>query len=145
MSGAEEGAAPAASWRRRLEGLWALKSLLVGVGAVVIALVLGWLVLGLGGSTRAAAMLGLAVAWLFTYVANRRWAFDDSDASLTSSGAKFLAMAVGTTLVHGQVVTWLVDTWAVPFTVAKLLGDALVVTIPNLLIMRFVVFPKRAR
>ncbi|MBL8920569.1 MAG: GtrA family protein [Myxococcaceae bacterium] len=135
---------PSRPWWRRLERLWAFRSLLVGAGAVLIALVIGWIVLGLGGPTRAAAMLGLAVAWLFTYVANRVYAFGDSDATLASSGIKFVAMAVGTTLVHGQVVTWLTDTIGVPFTVAKLAGDVLVVTIPNLLLMRFVVFPKRA-
>lgn len=131
-------------WWSRLERLWAFRSLLVGAGAVVVALVIGWVVLWLGGPTRAAAMLGLAVAWLFTYVANRVYAFDDSDAPVASSGLKFVLMAVGTTLVHGQVVTWLTDSLAVPFTIAKLLGDALVVTLPNLLIMRYVVFPRRA-
>lgn len=134
---------PSRPWWRRLERLWALRSLIVGAGAVIVALVIGWIVLAFGGSARVAAMLGLAVAWSFTYVANRAWAFDDSDASLGSSGLKFVVMAVATTLVHGQVVAWLTETWSVPFTIAKLLGDVLVVTIPNLIIMRFVVFPKR--
>lgn len=134
---------PSRPWWRRLERLWAIRSLLVGVGSVVLALAIGWIVLAFGGPTRAAAMLGLAVAWVFTYVANRVWAFDDSDASLASSGFKFVVMAVVTTLAHGQVVTWLSDGWGVPFTAAKLLGDVLVVTVPNLLIMRFIVFPKR--
>lgn len=132
-------------WLQRLKDLWAIRSLVVGVGAVLIAVVLGWVVLGLGGPTRLATMGGLAVAWVFTYVANKTWAFSDSDASVAGSTVRFVLMAVGTTLVHGQVVVWLTEGVGLPWTVAKLLGDVLVVTVPNLLIMRFIVFPRRAR
>lgn len=134
---------PGTGWLQKLKDLWAVRSLVVGVGAVVIAMVIGWVVLGLRGPTRLATMLGLAVAWVFTYVANRTWAFSDSDASVAGSSVRFVVMAVGTTLVHGQVVVWLTDDLGLPWTVSKLLGDVLVVTVPNLLIMRFLVFPRR--
>lgn len=129
---------------QRLFGRWEVKSLLVGGGSVVLALVLGWLVLWLDGSTRAAAMVGTGVGWVFTYFANRAFAFSDSDAPLASSGVRFTLMAIGSSLAQGQVVVWLCDGLGLPYTVAKLIADAVVVTVPNLLIMRYLVFPSAA-
>lgn len=126
----------------RLSKFWAARSLAAGAVAVCFDLALGGLVLWFGGSTRAAAMSGNVLGTTLTYFFNRYFAFKDSNAPMMTSGAKFFAMQACLGVAHGQVVVWLRDFLGIPYVPAKMAADALVVAIPQLMLMRHVVFPK---
>jgi putative flippase GtrA len=87
-------------------------------------------------------MTGTTVGSIFTYFSNRYFAFGDSAAPLVRSGSKFVLMTIIINTVHGQVVVWLRDDFGFPYPLAKIIADLLVATIPQLIFMRFVVFPK---
>lgn len=127
----------------RLSRFWAARSLAIGALSVSLDLSLGGLVLWLGGPTRAAAMAGTALGSTFTYFANRYFAFRDSQEPVSKSGLKFIAMQATMSVIHGQVVVWFRDGLGLPYVPAKMAADLLVVTFPQLLIMRHVVFPKK--
>lgn len=129
---------------KRLSKWWAVRSLAVGAVSTTLDLLTGGLVLWLGGPTRAAAMLGNAVGTTWTYFANRHLAFKDHRASFVDSAWKFVLMNVVLGIVHGQVVVWFRDDAGIPYVVAKMMADLLVVTGPQLLLMRYVIFPKQA-
>jgi putative flippase GtrA len=122
---------------------WATRSLLVGAVSVALDLSTGVLILTLGGPTRAAAMSGTTVGSIFTYFANRHFAFKDHQEPVAKSGLKFFAMQAVLSTIHGQVVVWLRDSMGVPYAIAKMMADMMVVTGPQLLIMRHVIFPKK--
>lgn len=127
---------------RRISQSWITRTLAVGAVSVSIDVSLGLLVLWLGGPTRAAAMVGSTTGSIFTYFANRHFAFRDSKVPLARSGIKFAVMTLITNTLHGQVVVWYRELWGMPYVVAKLAADLTVVTIPQLLLLRHVVFPK---
>lgn len=126
----------------RLSKWWLVRSLAIGIVSVSLDLATGGLVLWLGGSTRMAAMSGTTVSSTITYFANRHLAFRDSDSSFAPSALKFILMALVTNLIHGQVVVWFRDGSGIPYAFAKMLADMLVITGPQLLLMRYWVFPR---
>lgn len=128
---------------RRLSRWWAARSLAIGAVSTTLDLATGGLVLWLGGPTRAAAMLGNAVGTTWTYFANRHLAFKDHQAPLVGSAWKFALMQLGLGVIHGQVVVWLRDGAGLPYVLAKMTADLLVVTFPQLWLMRYVVFPRK--
>jgi putative flippase GtrA len=115
---------------------------MIGAVSTTLDLCTGGLVLWLGGPTRAAAMAGTTVGSTFTYFANRHFAFKDHAEPVAKSGIKFFAMQAILGVIHGQVVVWLRDGAGIPYVVAKMMADLMVVTGPQLLIMRHIVFPK---
>lgn len=126
----------------RLSTFWLARSLAIGAGSVALDLSIGGLVLWLGGPTRLAALCGTTVSSTITYFANRHLAFRDSTTTFAPSAARFALMALGTNLVHAQVVVWLRDDSGIPYAFAKMLADLMVITGPQLLLMRYWVFPR---
>ena len=127
----------------RIAKLWAARSLGVGALSTVLDLCMGGLVLWAGGPTRAAAMSGIAVGATFTYFANRHFAFKDHQEPVAKSGLKFVLVQVVLGLMHGQVVVWLRDSLGIPYAFAKMMADLMVVTGPQLVLMRYFIFPKQ--
>ncbi len=127
----------------RVWKFWASRSLMIGAVSTTLDLCTGALVLWAGGSTRVAAMSGTTVGSTFSYFANRHFAFQDHQEPVAKSGLKFFVMQAVLGTLHGQVVVWLRDALGVPYVVAKMSADLLVVTGPQLLIMRHFIFPKK--
>lgn len=127
----------------RLTKWWAFRSLAVGAVSVALDVSLGLTVLAAGGPTRLAAMCGTTVGSTWTYFANRHFAFKDHQEPVARSGLKFVLVQAVLNTAHGQVVVWLRDGFGVPYVAAKLMADVLVVTFPQLWLMRNVVFPKQ--
>lgn len=127
----------------RIWKFWAARSLMIGAVSTALDLTTGGLVLLLGGPTRAAAMSGTTVGSTFSYFANRHFAFKDHKEPVAKSGLKFFLMQAVLGIMHGQVVVWLRDGLGVPYLIAKMCGDLLVVTGPQLLLMRYFIFPQQ--
>ena len=127
----------------RIYKFWATRSLMIGAASTTLDLCMGGLVLFLGGPTRAAAMAGTTVGSTFSYFANRHFAFKDHKEPVAKSGLKFFVMQAVLGTIHGQVVVWLRDSLGLPYVIAKMSADILVVTGPQLLIMRHFIFPKK--
>jgi putative flippase GtrA len=149
----------------RFKGWWVTRSLAVGAATTCIDVSVSSTALflgkrnGLDGTvklallegplsptlnlTSCAAMLGGVSGTIATYVLSRSFAFKDSDASVSKSAPKFLAAIVAGMLIHGQVVYFLRDVVGVAFVPAKILADMLVFLGPQLVVLRWVVFPKR--
>lgn len=125
----------------RIWKFWAARSLMIGVVSTTLDLTTGALVLWLGGPTRAAAMSGTTVGSTFTYFANRHFAFKDHREPVAKSGLKFFLVQAVLGIMHGQVTVWLRDGVGIPYMIAKMMADLLVVTGPQLLLMRHFVFP----
>ncbi len=128
---------------QRIYRFWLSRSLMIGAVSTTLDLSTGVLLLWLGASTRIAAMAGTTVGSTFSYFANRHFAFRDHQEPVASSGLKYVLMQAVLGLAHGQVVVWLRDGLGVPYLVAKMIGDLLVVTGPQLYIMRHFIFPAK--
>lgn len=127
---------------KKLIDSWVARGLGTGAVASVIDHVLGLTLAAVGVPTRFAAGSGKAAGSLFSYFAHRRFTFRDHSQSVVSSGAKYVFFAVLIGLAHGQVTVWLRDGLGLPYLVAALAADLLVVTPSWLLALRFVIFPK---
>ena len=125
----------------RIWKFWAARSLMIGAVSTMLDMSTGLAVLWLGGPTRAAAMSGTTVGSTFTYFANRHFAFKDHKEPVAKSGLKFALMQLVLGIAHGQVTVWLRDGLGVPYLIAKMCADMLVVTFPQLWLMRNFIFP----
>ncbi|MBL8950731.1 MAG: GtrA family protein [Myxococcaceae bacterium] len=126
---------------RELVSGWAVKSLLVGAVATGIDLCIGsGLVFVLGWPTAAAAMAGLGVGSTLNFLGQRRFAFNAEKVAMPA--VKWAAMTAVQTVVHGQLAHLLRDGWGAPYPVAKLVSDFVVFGALQLLLLRYVVFPK---
>ncbi len=130
---------------KKLVGSWVARGLGTGAVASIIDHVLGLTLAALGVPTRFAAMGGKTAGAIFSYFAHRRFTFRDHDQSVVSSGAKYVFFAIVIGLAHGQVTVWLRDGLGLPYLVAALAADLLVVTPSWLVALRFVIFPKASR
>ncbi len=152
------------SWLQRLRKWWVARSLVVGALAVVVDLTIGNLLLWIGklngfdrttqwsvsllglrptlNLTSTAAMVGGIFGPITTYFLNRSFAFADSKAPVHKSAAKFVAAIGVGTIVHGQLVYWLRDVVGFDFVPSKLIADVMIFTVPQLLVLRFFIFPK---
>lgn len=140
----DQGEQAGALWRR-LWGSWATRSLAVGALATVIDVLVGAGMLhALGARTRLSAMVGVAVGAAFTFVANRYLAFREHDPKLAKPALRFALATAVAMLFHGQLVVLLRDQLGVPFVFAKVAADVAVFSVGQLLVLRYVVFPKRA-
>jgi putative flippase GtrA len=132
------------SWWKRLTGWWATRSLAIGAGATVVDVTIGTLLVSVAHlSTRPSAMLALAVGTTLNFLAHRYFAFREHNPKLASPAMRWLLMTVVQTLVHGQLVVMLRDWWGVPFVLAKMAADIVVFSAAQLLLVRYVVFPKK--
>lgn len=123
---------------------WATKSLAMGSLATVVDLSFGAVLLWLHSPTRVAAMVGTTAGGVFTFFANRYFAFKEKNPKLASPALKFVIVAGLSTIVHGQLVVMLRDWWGVPYVPAKIGADLVVFTFGQLVLLRYVVFPKAA-
>lgn len=127
----------------RVKNLWVTRSLVVGAVSTVLDLGLGGLLLWLGAPTRWAAMAGTLAGSVFSYFAQRAFAFRDQE-PMRRTLPRYALVAVTASTVHGQVVVWL-SGWGLPYVAAKLTADVLVYSVGQMLLLRYVVFPlKRA-
>jgi putative flippase GtrA len=120
---------------------WVVRGLSAGAVTAVVDHTVGLLLIALGLPTRVAATGGKVAGALFSYVAHRTFTFKDHQQSVARSGVKYLAVAVTVTALHGQVVVWLRDGAGLPYLVAAVLADVLVVTPSWLLALRYLIFP----
>ncbi len=128
---------------QRLWKSWATRSLAIGAGATVIDIGVGLLcVTGLGLATRIGAMLGVAVGATFCFFMNRYFAFREHNPQLASPAAKFIVATAASMVIHGQFVVMLRDHFGVPFVVSKMIADVGVFSLGQLLVLRYLVFPK---
>ena len=127
----------------RVWKFWGSRTLMIGAVSTTLDLCTGGLVLWLGGPTRAAAMAGTTVGSTFSYFANRYFAFQDHEEPVARSGLKYLLMQATLGILHGQVTVLLRDDAGIPYVAAKMMADVMVVTWPQLLLMRYFIFPKR--
>ncbi len=122
---------------------WATRSLAVGALATGIDLIIGTsLNSGFHVETRISAMSGSIIGGAFTYFANRFFAFKEKNPELASSMLKFVVVTCFSSIVHGQLVVWLHDSLAWPFVVAKMVADVAIFTFAQLLVLRYIVFPR---
>lgn len=129
---------------RRVWGSWATRSLAVGPFATIVDVsVLLLMVKVLHRSTRVGAMMGVLVGSIFTFFANRFFAFRDRDPNVAPAAFKFALTTIGAMLLHGQLVVMLRDHWGIPVVISKILADLLVFSVGQLLMLRYVIFRKK--
>lgn len=131
-----------ASFFQRLSQWWAARTLALGVVATALDLGLGMTLRAFGVPTRTAAMSGTTLGATFNFFANRSLAFRDHQQPFVRSVIKYVVMAVTLSAIHGQVTTWLCDGKSLPYPLAKVLADVLVITLNQPLLLRYFVFPR---
>lgn len=129
----------------RLWRSWATRSLAVGgVATALDVLTLLACVKLARLPTPLAAMCGVVVGAVWAFFANRRFAFQDSAGRLGPQALRYGVATGVAMLVHAALVGWLADRVGVPVVLAKLGADVAVFTVGQLLLLRYVVFPKGA-
>ncbi len=131
----------ALSLLQRLKDSWAVRSMMVGAVSTVLDLGLGATLLAGGAPTRAAAMAGTLLGATFSYFANKRFSFKDSHLKGQSSALRYALVTLLSSTVHGQLVVWFTGL-GLPYVPAKFAADFLVFNLGQLLLLRYVVFPK---
>jgi putative flippase GtrA len=121
---------------------WATRSLAMGSLATVVDLTFGGVLLFFNAPTREAAMVGTTMGAVFTFFSNRYFAFREHDPKLASPAFRFAVVAFLSSVVHGQLVVMLRDWWGVPYVPAKIAADLVVFSFGQLLLLRYVVFPR---
>ena len=130
--------------KNKINSSWALKSLLIGLCCGVVDTTIGTsLVYFLDVPTRIAAMSALTVGTTLNFLAQRYFAFKEKDAKVAGPAMRWIIMTLCQTFLHGQIVVMMRDWWGVPYVPAKLTADLLVFTGLQLLLVRYVVFPKK--
>lgn len=129
---------------QKLRDGWASRSLAVGAASTVLDLGVGGLVLLFDdGATRVASMTGIGAAAVFAFFANRYFAFRDTQPDLARPAIRYALLMMVATLIHGQFVVWLRDGHEVPYALAKMGADFAVFTVGQLVVLRYIVFPKK--
>lgn len=123
---------------------WATRSLAVGAVAtaldVVILLVCVKLFLL---PNPVGAMIGVLFGSTFTFFANKYFAFRDHNPGVAPQAAKFVvATAIGM-MFHAQFVYFFADRLGLPVVLAKFGADILVFTVGQMLVLRYLIFPKK--
>lgn len=161
-SGHAEASIPVVKSRlQRFWKSWATRSLIIGaVGAGIDIIITNLLVLHLDFSWRWGAMTGLIVGASVNFLLNRYIAFREH-AAFVSPLVRFAVMTAVQSLIHGQVVVmigalmrdvvWPLHRWGIEatalesmkLTFAKMVADVLVFTVLQLVILRYVIFPRK--
>lgn len=123
---------------------WATRSLAMGGIATVLDIVIllvcvrvFWLPNPVG------AMIGVTCGAIFTFFANRHFAFRDHHPDLAPQALRFVLATGAAMLIHGGLVWLLADRWGVPVVLAKLAADVAVFSVGQLLVLRYIVFPRK--
>lgn len=122
---------------------WATRSL--GVGAVATALdvvILLIVVKSFGLPNPVGAAVGVTFGTIFTFFANKHFAFRDRRPELAPQALKYVATWLPAMAIHATLVGLLADRVHVPVVISKLIADVLVFAVGNLLILRYIVFPR---
>jgi putative flippase GtrA len=137
----------------RLWKSWATRSLVAGGIATVVDILVGLGVLAVFDSfnehlpphraVSIAAMVGVAVGTMVAFVVNRFFAFKEKNPKVAGPALKFLLATAVAMVIHGQLVAFLKVQYAVPFPIAKMGADLAVFSVGQLLVLRFLVFPKK--
>lgn len=126
---------------KRVYTSWATRSLAVGAGATVVDLLVGnALLFGLHFTTAASAMCALAVGSTVNFLGQRRYAFNEK--KVATPAWKWALMTAIQAPIHGQLVAVFRERLGVPYTFAKMTGDLVVFGVLQLVILRYLVFPK---
>lgn len=89
-----------------------------------------------------AAMCGLAVGATLNFLLNRNYAFRDCSANLGTTAVRYAA-AIGCLMaLHAPAVGMLTDRLELPIIVSKLIADVTLLAGGQLLLLRYVVFPR---
>lgn len=129
-------------WHRIWES-WATRSLAVGALATALdVMILLAIVHLLAWPNAAASAVGVTVGSTFTFFANRHFAFRDHTPDLAPQAIKFVLSTGVALLLHAWLVWFLADQHGVHVVIAKLISDLLVFTCGQLLVLRYLVFPK---
>lgn len=151
FSDAPEAAAlnPSAHPLRSLAGVvrkawdsWATRSLAMGGIATGLDVVVLLVCVHFGLPNPVAAMVGVTAGAIFTFFANRHFAFRDHKPELAPQAIKFTAATGGAMFIHAGLVYLLADRWGVPVVIAKLIADVGVFSVGQLFLLRYLVFPK---
>lgn len=122
---------------------WVSRSLMVGAAATALdILILLICVKGFGTANPVGAMVGVIFGSTFTFFANRHFAFRDHKPQLAPQAMKFVLTTFAAMLVHAYLVYLLADRMTVPVVVAKMIADIAVFSVGQLLVLRYIVFPK---
>jgi len=120
---------------------WATRSLAVGAVATAVDVSIGsLLVFVFSWPTALSAMAALAVGSTLNFLGQRKFAFDEHKVAMPA--AKWVAMTALQTVIHGQLVHVFRDWWGVPYPLAKMGSDIVVFGVLQLVLLRYVVFPK---
>lgn len=130
---------------RHLWRSWATRSLAVGGVATVLDILTLLACVKLARlPTPVGAGLGVMVGAVWAFWANRHFAFKDSRGALGPQALRYAGATGGAMLVHAALVGWLADRVGVPVVLAKLMADVAIFTVGQLLLLRYVVFPRSA-
>lgn len=122
---------------------WVSRSLMVGAAATALDIaILLICVKVFGTSNPVGAMVGVVFGSTFTFFANRHFAFRDHKPQLAPQALKFVVTTFAAMLVHAYLVHVLADRMGVPVVIAKMIADVAVFTVGQLLVLRYIVFPK---
>lgn len=127
----------------RLASRWFVRSLLVGAvssacdyGTLLFcARVLQW-------PSAFCAACGLAVGSTLSFTLNRCVAFTDCRTPLWSSALRYAGAIGALMVVHASAVGLLTDRAQVPILVSKLIADVTILSAGQLLLLRYIVFPR---
>lgn len=143
MSQASTAVTTLRSLVRRAWESWATRSLAVGAVATALdVLVLLACVKGLGLSNPAGAVVGVVVGGTFAFFANRYFAFRDRQPGMAKPAVRFVLATLVAIAVHAWMVGLLADRMGVPVVLAKLAADVAVFSVGQLLVLRYIVFPR---
>lgn len=142
MSGSTPKAALGDKIRKAL-GHWVSRSLMVGAAATVLDILILLICVKLfGASNRVGAMIGVFFGSTFTFFANRHFAFRDHKPAMAPQAVKFVTVTAVSMVIHGQFVHILADNFGVPVVLSKMAADIAVFSVGQLLMLRYIVFPK---
>ncbi|MFL5321651.1 MAG: GtrA family protein [Myxococcaceae bacterium] len=116
---------------------------MVGAAATLLDIVILLICVKLfGTSNRIGAMVGVFFGSTFTFFANRHFAFRDHKPAMAPQALKFVTVTAVSMLIHGQLVHVLSDNFGVPVVLSKMAADVAVFSVGQLLVLRYIVFPK---
>ncbi len=141
---------------------WKTRSLMIGaIGAGVDIAITNVLVLHFHFGWRIGAMTGLVVGGAVNFIMNRFLAFHEHTTDFVSPMVRFAAVTAVQSVIHGQIVVMLRAalthvTWpsemfhwegamleGAKLTFAKVVADILVFSVLHLVMLRYVIFPKK--
>jgi len=122
---------------------WATRSLAVGAAATALDIcVLLVCVKLLNLPNPVGAAVGVTVGSTFTFYANKHFAFRDAGAAVGSQALKFVGATACSMVIHASFVWLLADRMGVNVVLAKMIADVAVFSVGQLLVLRYLVFPK---